>query len=279
MSALEAFRVEAVTALRSVSTRDEVQIARWHLDGKRDELADARKELADAKRDPSFKRGKPMAAARVATRQERVDRSKEMFTAAREEYNRLSAAGERSRLTIEATLHTLSSVQTQEWQQVCRDAVEEGVYALTLQSLTPTRGETVPDEADLYLALAISVHAGVPSPVARELMKRVQHVGSERLLEGVALDDVIAAKQDFERAGAKVKIAEGARPGSHSRTPIPEKVRREVWRRDNGRCVDCGSRERLEFDHIVPVSKGGSDTARNIELRCESCNRSKGARI
>lgn len=70
-----------------------------------------------------------------------------------------------------------------------------------------------------------------------------------------------------------------ARAGARTRQPIPEHVRFEVWRRDQGRCVDCGSRERLEFDHIVPISKGGSNTARNIELRCESCNRRKGVRI
>jgi 5-methylcytosine-specific restriction endonuclease McrA len=56
-------------------------------------------------------------------------------------------------------------------------------------------------------------------------------------------------------------------------------VRHEVWRRDRGSCVECGSRARLEFDHIIPVSRGGSNTVRNIELRCEPCNRRKGARI
>jgi hypothetical protein len=63
------------------------------------------------------------------------------------------------------------------------------------------------------------------------------------------------------------------------RRAIPERVRHEVWRRDRARCVDCGSRARLEFDHIIPVSRGGSNTARNIELRCEGCNRRKGARV
>ena len=63
------------------------------------------------------------------------------------------------------------------------------------------------------------------------------------------------------------------------REAIPERVRHEVWRRDRGTCVQCGSRGRLEFDHIIPVSRGGSNTARNIELRCEPCNRRKGARI
>jgi Holliday junction DNA helicase RuvB subunit len=59
------------------------------------------------------------------------------------------------------------------------------------------------------------------------------------------------------------------------RASIPSEVRREVWRRDGGKCVRCGSRERLEYDHIIPVTRGGSNTARNIELLCETCNRAK----
>lgn len=65
----------------------------------------------------------------------------------------------------------------------------------------------------------------------------------------------------------------------HTKRKVTSAVRREVWRRDQGICVSCGSRERLEFDHIIPVSEGGSNTARNIELLCEACNRSKGSRI
>jgi hypothetical protein len=69
------------------------------------------------------------------------------------------------------------------------------------------------------------------------------------------------------------------RAAAPRRAAIPERVRHEVWRRDRGTCVECGSRGRLEFDHIIPVSRGGSNTPRNIELRCEPCNRRKGARI
>lgn len=79
----------------------------------------------------------------------------------------------------------------------------------------------------------------------------------------------------FERLKQKLTVGDDAKL---SRPNIPEAVRIEVWRRDGGVCR-CGSRERLEYDHIIPVSKGGSNTARNIELLCEACNRRKAAEI
>jgi hypothetical protein len=60
---------------------------------------------------------------------------------------------------------------------------------------------------------------------------------------------------------------------------ISVEVRREVWRRDQGRCTTCGSQDRLEFDHIIPVAIGGSNTVRNVQLLCECCNREKGATL
>lgn len=63
------------------------------------------------------------------------------------------------------------------------------------------------------------------------------------------------------------------------RKPIPEDVQMFVWRRDEAKCVKCDSQENLEFDHIIPVSKGGANTARNIQLLCEICNRAKSDKI
>jgi PKD repeat protein len=64
-----------------------------------------------------------------------------------------------------------------------------------------------------------------------------------------------------------------------TRSPIPESVRSEVWRRDMGKCVQCESNQNLQFDHIIPFSKGGSNSARNLQLLCQRCNASKSNKI
>lgn len=56
---------------------------------------------------------------------------------------------------------------------------------------------------------------------------------------------------------------------------ISKQVMNDVWNRDGGKCVKCGSQNRLEYDHIIPFSKGGSNTFRNIQLLCQTCNRKK----
>jgi hypothetical protein len=65
----------------------------------------------------------------------------------------------------------------------------------------------------------------------------------------------------------------------HSRL-IPASVKLEVWKRDKGHCVVCGSKNNLHFDHIIPYSKGGSSlVAENIQLLCARHNLAKRDKI
>ena len=60
--------------------------------------------------------------------------------------------------------------------------------------------------------------------------------------------------------------------------PTPGKV--EVWRRDRGQCVQCGSTKNLHFDHDIPFSKGGSSlSAANVRLLCAKHNLEKSDKI
>lgn len=61
---------------------------------------------------------------------------------------------------------------------------------------------------------------------------------------------------------------------------IPTSVKQQVFARDKGKCVKCGSNINLHYDHIIPFSKGGSSIdANNIQLLCQTCNLKKKANI
>ena len=50
----------------------------------------------------------------------------------------------------------------------------------------------------------------------------------------------------------------------------------ELWKRDQGRCSKCGTKENLHFDHIIPCSEGGSSKdPKNIQILCTRHNLAK----
>ncbi|MEA2639228.1 MAG: hypothetical protein QOF51_622, partial [Chloroflexota bacterium] len=75
-------------------------------------------------------------------------------------------------------------------------------------------------------------------------------------VRALLLDRMRRRQRQIENAMARLEAEEAViGPG---RAPIPEEVRLAVWRRDGGRCVRCGGQRNLEFDHVIPVSLGGS---------------------
>ena len=72
-----------------------------------------------------------------------------------------------------------------------------------------------------------------------------------------------------------------AKAGGATGRAIPAAVKREVWRRDRGRCryVDrasgrrCGSQHLLQIDHVVPYARGGGAEPNNLRLLCAAHHR------
>jgi len=147
-------------------------------------------------------------------------------------------------------------------QRLCREAVSE-------DEVLQVKGEPVKlTREDKGSELEYTLYRGVVWECGRPLLPEQWRALADSCL---AEEETMLAKElnpaPDEQA---LSIASKER-----RQGIPTPVRRAVWARDNGQCATCGSRERLEYDHIIPVSKGGSNTERNIELLCEECNRAK----
>jgi len=76
----------------------------------------------------------------------------------------------------------------------------------------------------------------------------------------------------------KIKNFEGAiyaKKYGTRREPIPDDIQILVMARDGEQCVKCGLKEELQYDHIIPVSRRGSNTAENIQILCRLCNQRK----
>lgn len=67
--------------------------------------------------------------------------------------------------------------------------------------------------------------------------------------------------------------------GGSSNSPEWTSRAREAKMRDGGRCVECGSSEELHTDHIIPLSKGGSNEFENLQTLCRTCHEIKTGRV
>lgn len=98
--------------------------------------------------------------------------------------------------------------------------------------------------------------------------------------DGLGAEDVKALvlqrkrrlEQKLQSARSMMRAEENGRP---TRAPISTELRRAVFERDGGCCVECGETFDLQYDHILPVARGGATTLENLQLLCAECNRRK----
>ena len=101
-----------------------------------------------------------------------------------------------------------------------------------------------------------------------------------KLAQGASLNHYQsnAVRNYFYHNNKIIHFFEAGKKKSRSRDISPG-VRREVFRRDKGVCVRCGSKHDIHYDHILPFSKGGGNDANNIQILCRTCNLRKGSKI
>jgi 5-methylcytosine-specific restriction endonuclease McrA len=141
-------------------------------------------------------------------------------------------------------------------------------------ALAQVRGEPalaqVPNERLSKIAIRESTRQKLRR--AHDLMAGAVPFGDHDRVIAQALDEFIARHE--KRKFATTSRPRGSRNAStHPRT-IPAEIRRAIYHRDGGQCTyagptghRCESRA-VQFDHIVPVARGGTSTVSNVRLLC-----------
>lgn len=93
------------------------------------------------------------------------------------------------------------------------------------------------------------------------------HMTTAQLIEKFC--DLAIVNHEKDLARAEIRVAQSKSSASRS---IPSNLRRQIWKRDNSKCTNCGSKYALQVDHIVPVAMGGDSSPENLRLLCRSCN-------
>lgn len=104
--------------------------------------------------------------------------------------------------------------------------------------------------------------------------------------EGLSSDQVHALlvtrdqRRQRQIENAQATVAMGNTPRTATvRKAVPDDVKQYIWARDEGRCRNCSAATELQFDHIIPLAKGGSNNADNLQVLCGPCNRAKSSGI
>ena len=81
--------------------------------------------------------------------------------------------------------------------------------------------------------------------------------------------------RNLERARAYVRVSKHKRRAAAAETHFTFEEWVELLAEHEGHCAYCGSTERIEADHRIPLYRGGSNEISNILPACRHCNRRK----
>lgn len=116
--------------------------------------------------------------------------------------------------------------------------------------------------------------------VEEELAATIEHIAAAEHRAPSELIAVMLRDWAFGMSRRFRKLSEADlaafRKRNFPRINLTAKTRNTVYERDEGRCRYCqGSilfNETFHIDHVVPVSKGGTNDLHNLALACIRCN-------
>ena len=160
-----------------------------------------------------------------------------------------------------------------------------GTAGLQFRQLAPEQvgGERASARVTPIAARRFALHFSIGQG-AHDKLRYAQELLSHEMAPGDIAGVFERALDELIRVAEKCKFAASDRPQRVARKStnprhIPNRVKREVWKRDGGQCTfvgehgrRCEARTLVEYDHVEEVARGGRATVSGIRLRCRAHN-------
>ena len=194
-------------------------------------------------------------------------------------FNQVEKSTPNRGLNIEQKLDVLKELEHRSARQGQAALLQKMQSAGLGASIPKERARVLsPDHSELRLVLSAELLAQLQE-VRGLLGPKAIGMSWGELIEEMAKLSLTALKD--KKFGKRRGAQSGASIAGTQSTPtliktkprsISKGKRYRVWERDGGACVQCGGKENLQVDHIVPVAFGGGCEEENLRLLCFNCN-------
>ena len=190
------------------------------------------------------------------------------------------------RLSLNSAVPSTASDAASPMEPLVSKPVDSSDAPTTMTSMVPVVSPVLPRTAVAPSSPGRFTLQLTMSQETHDLLREAQALLGHSVPSGDVEAVLQRALREMVKQLKRQKCAETAQPrpqrgaSSSSRDrQIPAAVRRTVWKRDGGRCTfvsdtgrRCEERARVEYDHVVPLARGGSSTTNNLRLRCRTHN-------
>jgi len=104
----------------------------------------------------------------------------------------------------------------------------------------------------------------------KQVVEYIKETFDDYTIQGIALD-----LEDHLRNNIKKEYT----PLQLKRMEFNRMNKRVILERDAYRCKQCGSYKNLHVDHIIPLSRGGTNDDTNLQTLCGLCNLRKSNKV
>jgi len=222
-------------------------------------LVDRFPEVVEPLRDGRLCLSSVLALAKVITETNRKEVLPRFFHRSRDEAKQVAVE------IAPATVLPRRTVVTVEQPRIALP-VNSGASPVHPGELQPT----IPERPRILVEPLTETRSRIHLTVSRSLLAKLRkaRAGQSHVQPGATDEQVIEAALDLLLAQQEKR-----------RASVPPKVKREVRKRDQGKCTwplanggTCGATVGLEIDHVVPRGKGGPSTVENCRILCRPHN-------